>query len=451
MLNNILVKTAVSESKKISLLALPLIGTGLLEQSISFFSTLFLAHLSKEALASGALAGAVFATFMVIMWGTLSAVSTLVAHRYGANDVSGIVQLLKGGLKIALIAIIPAMILIWNLAPALLWLGQNPETVDLTKIYLHSLAWAIIPDAFLTVLLHFLVGIGQPKRNLFFTALWVPMNVVFNYLFIFGKLGFPACGIAGIGWGTTTAFTVITLILAVYMLISNDYKIYRQHFFSPAKFSTIKELLKLGLPIGSMFCIEVAFFTSVTVLMGTLGKEILAANQITFQYLFQFSTISFCIAGACTVRMGHLLGANDKSTATVAGYTTMLLTLCMMSVVAFVYWIFPHLLISIDFSYVDKNNSAIISLAKKFLGICAVFQIFESIRIAAFGALRALKDTRFSMLVSILTFWGIALPLGYFLATAFSWQGQGIWTAMVISQMLGAGILVKRFQNKIKI
>lgn len=91
-----------------------------------------------------------------------------------------------------------------------------------------------------------------------------------------------------------------------------------------------------------------------------------------------------------------------------------------------------------------------IEIAKQLLMICAFFQIFESVRISAFGTLRALKDTRFTLLITILTFWIIAIPLGYFLAMKLHWVGNGLWWGMVTSQFIGAIILVRRYRYRIK-
>lgn len=444
------IKTFLSESKILFLLSLPLIGSGILENSLGFFSTIFLAHLSQEALAAGALVGWMFATLMVIMWGTLSATSTIVSHRHGAKDDVGVARALRDSLIFAMLAAIPAMLLIWNLTPILLLLGQNPKTIALAQAYLHALTWAIFPDFIFTVLLHFVTGLGHSRTNLFFTLLWVPLNIFLNYILIFGKFGAPALGIAGIGWGLTISFWLITTIMALYLLLNKSYRVYRQHLIHNPIPSALAEILRIGLPMGLMFCIEVAFFTCVTLLMGTISDTALAANQITMQYLGQLSTVSFCLAQAVTVRMGHRLGAGDPAAAQRAGYIGMLMALIFMIVVAFIYWIFPYQLISVDFDVHSAQHHSVVELAKQLLLICAFFQIFESIRITAFGALRALKDTRFTLLISILTFWMISIPLGYFLAMKLHWDGYGVWSAMVISQMIGAAILVRRYQQRIK-
>lgn len=451
MIKKIAVKKYSSEIKALFGLAVPLIASGFIENSIGFFSTLFLAHLGKQELAAGALVAWVFATLMVIMWGMLSAISTLVARHYGEQNNKAVAIVLRDGLWIATFATIPVMAILWNLAPLFAWFGQDPETVKLTEYYLHGLAWGVFPDFILTVLLHFYMGLGKTRVNLFFSMLWVPINIAANYVLMFGKWGFPAMGIAGIGWGTTATFWIMVLLLALYTVLNKNYRIYSIKNLPAMTAVSIKELLRVGMPMGAMFCIEIGFFMTVTLLMGAINQDALAANQIAMQYLAQLSIITFSIAQAITVRIGHVLGEGNILLAKRAGYLGVFLAFIFMSFVAVVYWIFPEQLIGIDLDVHAAKNQLVVELAKQFLAICALFQLFEAIRFAAFGALRGIKDTQFTMWVSIITFWLIALPLGYFFAVNMNWGGAGVWWAMVFSQTIGATILVRRFQNKISL
>src|SRR3990167_10352903 len=120
-----------------------------------------------------------------------------------------------------------------------------------------------------------------------------------------------------------------------------------------------------------------------------------------------------------------------------------------MGIIAICYWSFPSLLISLDFNVHNPNNFSIVSDIKKLLAICAVFQIFEAVRISLFGALRALKDTSFTLLISIISFWCLALPIGYLLATYFQLSGAGLWWGMVIGAGFSVCILLWRFHARI--
>lgn len=443
-------KTLFTESKILILLALPLIGSGVVELSVGFFSTLFLAHLSQEALAAGALVAWLFATLMVIVWGLLSAVSTLVSRYHGEQNHQKISSVLRDGLLTAAILALPAAYLLWNIAPILLLFGQKPEAVKLAQPYLHGLAWAIIPDFIICVLLHFVSGLGRTKVNLTFSVLWVPLNIFLNYSMMFGKFGLSNLGIAGIGWGTAASYWITTIGFVIYLLISPAYKKYHLKTATKINWHSFKELLQVGLPLGFMYSVEIGFFLAVSLMMGKISADALGGNQITLQYLWIFSMVTFCTAQAITIRMGHTIGASDIKKAELAGYIGIFWNVIFMILVAFIYWFAPNALISLDFDIHNPNNQTTVTLAKEFLALAAIVQIIEAIRFGAFGALRALKDTRFTMYASIFTFWILAIPLGYALAFNFNMLGNGIWWAMIFSQVVGAIIMIWRYRVKIR-
>lgn len=236
-----------AETKTIFNLSVPLIASGVVEAAIGFFSTLFLAHLGPQELAAGALVNWLFFTLMVMMWGLLSAVSVMVAQRFGAKDSLGIAQVLQDSILFSAVMTIPMGLLIWYADLIFLYFGQKPEMVALSKGYLHALAFGIFPDFIFLVLQQFLIGLGHMRANMVFTFIWVPINIIANYVLMFGKWGFPALGITGIGWGTTFSFWIMIFIIAAYIFFQKDYQIYLP--FKKQKllklFTTWKELLKM--------------------------------------------------------------------------------------------------------------------------------------------------------------------------------------------------------------
>lgn len=412
-------------------LALPLVFSGLVESSIAFFSTIFLAHLGEQALAAGALVSWVFATLMVILWGTLTAVSVLVAQKHGAKDHMGASFVLRDAVVLALIFVIPTFCLLWNLAPILSLMGQRADIIALAQSYLHGLAWGIVPDFIMLVLLQFMIGLGHTRLSLTFMLLWVPVAIFCNYVLIFGKFGFPALGIAGIGWGMTMSYWLSTTWIILYLFINPLYKQYCYDAFSLATPSFLKELLQIGAPMGFMYCIEIGFFLALTVLMGLIGSEELAANQIVLQYLGILMAVIFSSAQALTVRVGYLIGAGDLRSAMLVNKAGIVLSLAFIGVVSIIYLLFPDQLIAIDLDITDPANAGVIANTKQFMLICVIFQVLEAIRITLFGSLRAMKDTHYTLLTSILSFWIIALPLGYYLSRT-SLAGSGLWWGMCV-------------------
>jgi MATE family multidrug resistance protein len=431
-------------------LTLPLVLTGLLQSAIWFFETIFLSHLSPEILAAGSLVGWSFGTVVVILFGTLGSINILVAHKYGARDRRGILLVVRDGFWLALVLAIPVILLFWNMSPIFLLFGQSPTVVLLAKSYLHAMAWGILPNVILIALLEVFMGLGHARPILIFNILSVSLTIFFSFTLIFGKFGLPGLGIAGAGWGLTISNWITGLSIAGYALTNKNYKRYFRFLLHFTKPSYFMELFYVGAPMGLMFCVEVAFFFALTLVMGFFGSLVMAANQIALQYLGTLMAIVFSIAQAVTVRMGHLLGAGDKVSAEQSAYIGVIMSTLFMLLVAICYWCFPHQLISIDFDVNKSENNEIVYFATQFLMVSAFFQIFEAIRISLFGALRALKDTRFTLFISIFSFWAIALPIGYFLATRLALGGAGLWWGMVIAAGLSILLLFWRFKIKIK-
>ena len=431
-------------------LALPLALTGLIQSSLNFFENIFLARVSEEVLAAGGLVGWLFATLIVIMFGVFSAVNVLVAHKYGEKKYDQISLILRDGLRLALIILIPTFLLFWYISPVLLLFGQSPKLVHLAELYLHALAWGLLPKFILIILFEFVIGLGHSRFIMTVTLISIPLYIFLSYVLIFGKFGFPELGIAGAGWGMTISDWIISILLVIYLFYSKTYSAYLFSVFTREKPSYLSEIIQLGLPMGVMYCIEVGYFLAMTLMMGTISISALASNQITMQYLGPLMGVIFCFAQAITVQMGHQLGAKQIAMAKETAHAGIFLSVIFMLIIAVFYWTMPGVLISVDFDIHNPQYAQTVKLTTQLLYIAAVFQIIECVRISLFGALRALKDTKYSLLTSIVGFWVIALPIGYLLSEYFNLPATGLWYGLLFGSVMNLYLLYKRFKRKIK-
>jgi MATE family multidrug resistance protein len=186
-----------------------------------------------------------------------------------------------------------------GVAPIILtWTHQDPIVIDYARPFFQSLIWSILPLNILIVMQQFLIGINKTKIVVFTSVLAAPVDIFFYYSFLFGKFGLPKLGLAGIGYGLVISYSLTTLFL--YFYFSNylkAFQLFNNWWIVNKKF--LLELIRIGSPLGFMFCIEDALFTAVAIMMGILGTTVLAAYQIAYQYLmlayyFRFNPNSDC-------------------------------------------------------------------------------------------------------------------------------------------------------------
>lgn len=434
-------------------LAIPLVLTGLSQALVPFFETLFLARLGADSLAAGAIVSWLFGTLAVIAFGTLGAINVLVSHRHGANDNQGIAEVAQAGLWLALVLALPTVILFWNIPPILLYFGQSPVITSLAQQYLHALAFALLPDLIFIALLEVLAGLGRGRLILVFILIQVILTISLSFVLIFGKWGFPALKIAGAGWGITASSYLMVISSAAYVALNSDYR----HYFrlslriSRSLFLLLRELLSIGLPTGVMYCLELAFFLTLILIIGaTGGSEWMAANQVALQYMGFWMSMIFAVAQAITVRMGHLLGAKDVHSAKRAAICGVATAGGGMVIIAILFWCCPLIFIAVDFNPHHAETAAVVVMIIALFKVSSLFQIVEAIRIAWFGALRSLKDTRFPLFSTLIGFWLIPLPIGYALFHYTSIGVVGFWWGMVCGALISGSLLAYRFRYKIK-
>jgi MATE family multidrug resistance protein len=440
-----MIHTPRQEIKIILFLAIPLILTGIIEASVNFTSTYFLAQLGPDKLAAGSLVSWFYAGLLIIMWGAIMAVTVLVARFDGAKNTQAVAGVLRDGLYLCLILIIPSFVLLWNLAPILILFGQKTSVVQIAVPYMHALAWSVIPDYFLLLLLQFVIGLGHTRTNLMLTLFWVPVNILSIYALVFGKWGFPKLGIEGLGWGITLTYWVSFLALLLYMPWR---KVYRQYFclmFKTYRAQYLGTLFKVGLPNGLMWFVEIITFFVISLLMGHYSVAILGANQVTMQFVAFFVSVVFAMAQAITVRVGNQLGAKHYFGITHGVIIGTMFSVAIVLLTSTLYWFAPHWLLSLDFKPAQVKNRVIEAYAVKFFAIAAIFQLFEAVRISIFGALRAMNDTAFPLLTSFICFWGLALPVGYCLAHLMHVGPTGYWWGLAGSAALNIVLLVWRY------
>jgi MATE family multidrug resistance protein len=249
------------------------------------------------------------------------------------------------------------------------------------------------------------------------------INVVVNWILIFGHFGAPALGVAGAAWATVLSRVVMAACLLGVIL-------YREHGRSPGLFDTsfrieagrMRRLIALGVPAALQLTLEVGVFAAASALAGRLAPAALAAHQIALNLAGLTFMVPLGIASAGAVRVGHGIGASDAHAASRAGWTALLLAALAMGSSAIVFLTIPQWLIG-AFTSDDRVLRTGIAL----LAVAAVFQLFDGLQVVGTGVLRGLGDTRTPMLWNLAGHWFIGLPVAYVLAFRAGLGVVGLW------------------------
>lgn len=445
----------VCEIRNCLILAVPLAAAQLAQSGVAFVDTIMMGWLGSQTIAAGGLGAATFNVFLITGISIVSAVSPLTAEAYGAGKVKYVGQVVRQGLWLSLSLALPVMLFLWNAGFFMRLFGQQPETVALTQTYLQAIVWGYFPALGFAVLRSYISSLSQTRPIIVVIIGGTLLNIVGNYVLIFGKLGLPALGLSGIGWASTISLWSTFLALSGYILVQPKLRIYRAfsylYRFEPRIFW---ELLRVGLPIGVLAISEAGLFTVTTFLMGHLGTTTLAAHQIALQTAAMAFMIPLGVSFATTVRVGQMLGQGDRSGARLAGYVGIGLGTLFMAATGILMWTVPERIVALYLDVDDLANAAVVNLAKNLLGVAAVFQIVDGIQVTANGALRGLKDTYIPMIVGIFAYWGLGLTSGYFFSSRLEMGGVGLWWGLAIGLAVAATVLTWRFsivQPKVEI
>ncbi len=434
------------EMKKFLQLAIPL-ASGQLAQSLTgLVDALMMGRLGTKTLAAGGIASLSFVALLLTSGGIVMAVSPMIAQAAGAADKQRIGNIVRQGLWLVLLLTIPMTFAITFLDFLMLRLGQAEAIVDIANSYLDLMAWACFPALGFVLLRGVVSGLSQARPIMLIMVTGTMFNIIGNYVLAFGQWGFPRLEITGLALSSVVTHWGMFFALVFYILQHPQFKkylIFQQ--LNLFQLDLIWELVKIGFPIAIYSALEVGLFTIVTYLMGILGTDILAAHQIVFETVAVIFMIPWGMSLAATVRVGQRLGQKDIQGVKRSGYLSITVGFIFMTIMAIALLLFPRLVIGIYIDLKDPANARVITLASSMLAIAAVSQILDGVHKISYGALQGLQDTRVPMLFSILAFWIVGLPLGYWLGFQADWGGVGLWLGQSCGIAIAGIVFTVRF------
>jgi MATE family multidrug resistance protein len=438
----------IAEIRELLKLAAPLALTQLAQMTIMGTDMFMLGHFSTKALASATLGNTIFFFAWLLGFGPASAVSPMVAHILGAspNNRAGVRAVARMGLWAVLIVSLPLFVLLQFAKPLLIVFGQQPELAVGAGHFVGAIAFGLPFTLGYQVLRNYSTALSRPTAPLIVMAISILFNATADYALIFGHFGLPRLGLTGSGIASSCsfAFSFLTMLLVVRLTPAlNRYRILRR--FHRPHWEKLRELFRLGFPIGLTTIFEAMLFNCATLIMGTFGTASVAAHQISLLIPSFTFMVPLGIAMAATVRVGLAAGARDFEAVRRAGYSAIVIGAGFMSLMAVVLWTWPGRIASL---WLTDSASAreVIALAVVFLHVAAAFQIVDGIQVIAALSLRGLKDARAPMWIAGGSYWLAGAPVGLVLAFPFHLKGLGIWIGLAFGLFVAAVNMCWRFR-----
>ncbi|MFC4798744.1 MATE family efflux transporter [Neobacillus sp. GCM10023253] len=428
--------TLKDKIKQIFVLLVPILITQLGMFSMVFFNTIMSGKYHSTDLAGVAIGSSVWNPIFTGLSGILLAVSPIAAQYLGEKKSHEIAAVVKHGVYLSIILTLVIIVFgFFILAPLLVTMNLPRGVQDTAFNYLVGLSYGILPLFIFNVLRSFIYALGKTRVVMVIMISSLPVNFLLNYVFIFGKWGFPELGGAGAGYATSITYWVILAFTVLIVLKQEPFSAYPV-FGNMKQFSWTKcrEILQIGVPMGLSTFFETSMFAVVTILISKFNVTTVAAYQSALNIVSFLYMIPISISMAQTVLVGYEVGARRYKDAKVYSWLGIVLAVVTalvtgLFVVAFRYKVAGFY----------SNEAAVISLTANFLIFALFFQISDAIQATAQAALRGYKDVNLAFIMTLVAYWLICLPAGYLLAHYTGLGARGYWIGLTIG-LLAAGI-----------
>ncbi|MFB6466937.1 MATE family efflux transporter [Cytobacillus sp. Hz8] len=422
--------------KQIIILLVPILITQLSMFSMVFFNTIMSGKYNSSALAGVAIGASIWNPVFTGLSGILLAVSPIVAQRYGEGKKKEVATVVTHGILLGFVIALVVIVFGALFLNPILHLMNLPKAVQATAYkYLVGLGFGIIPLFIFNVLRSFIYGLGKTRVVMVILLISLPINFFLNYVLIFGKLGFPELGGGGAGFATSVTYWIITLMTAYIIHAQRPFSKYRI-FVNLKRFSfePCKEILKIGVPMGLSTFFETSMFAIVTLLISQYNVATIASYQSALNIVSFLYMIPLSVSMAQTVLVGYEVGANRLKDAKSYSWLGMYLSVFIALFAGGFVVLFRH-----EVAGFYSNEPAVIQLTAHFLIYALFFHISDAIQVTAQAALRGYKDVNIAFIMTLIAYWIICLPFGYFLAHVFHLGAKGFWIGLTIG-LLAAGI-----------
>jgi MATE family multidrug resistance protein len=420
----------------------PAVLTQLAQMSMNVTDNIMAGHYQSRALAGISVGVSILNPIVMLVLGIFLALNPMVAKSNGENNHQDIAIYVQHGLIICIILTVPCIFLLWNVSPLLSWLNIQPEIIPVASQYLRALCWGILP-LFLFTLLRFV------NDGLFFTQIAmkcvfiaIPLNVLFNWIFMYGKWGFVEMGAVGTGYSTSLVWLIMALSIMVFTFKGNRYPfVSRLRVFGIVKWSVLKNIFKLGGPIALSFSFEVSLLAVIGLLVGTMSIEVVSGHHAVINMTMLLFMIPAGISIATTARVSFGLGRLSLRRIRRTMRVSFLLTLiaCVLNLVLI-------LAIPQTMAKVYSSDAGVIEVAITLLIFSALVQIPNGIKTNAAAVLRGLNDTKVPMYLTGISYWFVGIIAAYIFSLPLQMGASGLWVGLIVAHVCASILMSGRLR-----
>ncbi len=369
------------------------------------------------------------------------AITPLIAEADGENNIEKGRNIFQHSLILCTVLGVSMFIMLLLATPIMRHMNQPEEVVALAIPYLKIVAFSMIPLMIFQAFKQFTDGLSQTKYGMHATVIANIVNVVLNFVLIYGFWIFPRLELVGAAYGTL--FSRFAMLIFIIVIMNSKDKLipyFKRLKFAEIQKSILVKIINLGFPTAMQMLFEVGIFTAAIWLAGSLGTIDQAANQIALNLSSMTFMIAVGMGVAATIRVGNQKGLNHFSDLRRISFSIFL----QVFIIEFFFAIgFIALKDILPLMYID--NLSVINTAASLLLIAGLFQLSDGFQVVVLGALRGLQDVKIPTLLTFIAYWVVGFPVSYLLGKTYGWGSQGIWIGLLAGLTTSAVLLFLRF------
>jgi len=417
---------------------------------VQFIDNVMVGQLGTAELAAISLGNSFVFIAMSIGIGFSQAITPLIAEADGAKKDNDISTIFEHSFLICIILGLLLFLIVFFNRGLLYYMNQPMEVVELASPYLFWVSFSLISIVTFQSFRQFADGLSFTKAAMYSTLIGNLINVVLNFILIFGFWIFPKLGVEGAAIGTLISRLCMLLFIVFYLKMHKRMSKYISKFLpSKLQINRVKKILYLGFPSALHSFFEVAFFISAVWMSGLIGKNSQAANQIALNVSSMTYMVALGVGVAAMIRVGNQRGMMNFKKLRQVALSTLFLIIIIDTIFCAIFLIFND---SIPLLYLDPNNpinsadvNEVLNIASRLLIIAGVFQLFDGIQAVVLGALRGMQDVNKPALIIFLSYGVIGFPISFYLGFYSSFEMVGIWIGLLLGLFSSSLFLFLRF------